>query len=140
VKKASVGYRWGGTGDFTVKPIQPGEAVMFDIPEPPGNATRLDFYVQAVDDKENIVLEAGNPTQPKTVVVETPAVAAGGIGAGGAKDKPKSVTSSAAFWGILGGIILAGGVTAVVLATRPKDEATSVSISPSLNCGAMKCN
>lgn len=140
VKKASAGYRWGGTGDYTVKPVQPGEAVVLDLPEPPGNATRLDFYVQATDDKENIVLEAGNPTQPRTVTVETPAVAAGGIG-GGAKEKPKSsVTSSAAFWGIIGGIVLAGGVTAVVLATRPKDEASSVSLSPALNCGAMKCN
>ncbi len=141
VKKANAGYRWGATGDYTVKPVQPGEAVVLDIPEPPGNATRLDFYVQATDDKENIVLEAGNPTQPKTVTVETPAaVAAGGIGGGGAKEKPKSITSSAAFWGIIGGVILAGGVTAVVLATRPKDEASSVSISPALNCGAMKCN
>ena len=140
VKKATAGYRWGGSGDFTVKPVQPGEPVLLDLPETPANATRFDYYVQALDDKENVVLESGSAVSPKTVIVEKPApVAAGGLG-GGAKEKPKSITSSAAFWGILGGIIVAGGVTAVVLATRPKDEATSVSLTPALNCGAMKCN
>lgn len=140
VKKASAGYRWGGTGEFTLKPVQPGEAVLLDIPEPPGNATRFDYYVQALDDKENVVLEAGTALSPKTVIVEKPAAAAGPGVAGGGKEKTKSVTSSAAFWGILGGVLVAGGVAAVVIATRPKDEATNVSLSPVLNCGAMKCN
>ena len=120
--------------------MQAGEPVLLDLPETPANATRFDYYVQALDDKENVVLESGSALSPKTAIVEKPApVAAGGL-VGGGKEKPKSITSSAAFWGILGGILVAGGVTAVVLATRPKDEATSVSLSPALNCGAMKCN
>jgi len=135
VKRAQAAYRWGPTGDFTVKPVATGEAATLDVPEPPANASRLDYYVQAFDDKDNAVLETGNATQPKTVTVE-----AGPAAATPPADKKKSVFSSPVFWVVTTGVVVVGGGLAAFLLTRPAAEPTSASLSPALTCGGVKCN
>ncbi|HEX7667421.1 MAG TPA: hypothetical protein VF407_22975, partial [Polyangiaceae bacterium] len=101
VKRAEIGYRWGGTGQFKTKPAQVGDNAV-DLSEAPTGTTRFDYYVQAFDDKDNPILESGNPTTPKTVTVEAEKVAP--PPGGGEEKKGSSITSKAGFWAVVGGV------------------------------------
>ena len=141
VKRAEVGYRWGGTGAFKTKPITAGEQANIDIAEAPTGTTRFDYYVQAFDDKDNAVLESGNATTPKTVTVPAePVTGGGGGGANNGGEKKSTIFSSPGFWAVVVGVVAVGaGATAFIL-TRPKDEPSSATLSPGINCGAAPCN
>ena len=137
VKKVNVGYRWTSSGEYSVAPIAPGEAVAVEVTAAPAGRTRLDFYVQALDERDNAVLEAGNPNVPKSAFAE-----AGGTGpgkGGGVKAENSSVFSSAIFW-VLAGAAVAGGGTALFFALRPQDPPSSASLAPVIRCGAERCN
>ena len=137
VKRAEVGYRWGAMGAFKTKALSAGENANVDIAEAPSGTTRFDYYVQAFDDKDNAVLESGNATTPKTVTVQVEAVPAGPIEK---KKEGSSITSSPGFWAVVGGVVAVGAAVTIFALTRPKDEPTSASITPGLNCGAAACN
>jgi len=136
VKKVNVGYRWTSSGEYSVAPIAPGEAVAVEVSAAPQGRTRLDFYVQALDERENAVLEAGNPSVPKSAFAEAGAAGGGGKGA---KAEGGSVFSSAFFW-IFAGAAVAGGGTALFFALRPQDPPSAASLSPVIRCGAERCN
>ena len=137
VKKVNVGYRWTSSGEYTVSPITPGEAVAVEVAAAPSGRTRLDFYVQALDDRDNAVLEAGNPNVPKSAFAE-----AGGNGGGGGGPKKAeggSIFSSPFFW-IFAGAAVAGGGTALFFALRPQDPPSKAALSPVIACGEARCN
>lgn len=139
VKRVNVGYRWTSSGDYTVTQINPGEAVVaIEVAAAPPGRTRLDFYVQALDDRENAVLEAGNPSVPKSAFAEAGARAGGGGDKGG-KTEGGSIFSSPIFW-IVAGAAVAGAGTAAYFAFRPQDPASSASLSPVIFCGSDRCN
>jgi len=139
VKRVNVGYRWTSSGDYTITQVSPGEAAAVEVAAAPQGRTRLDFYVQALDERDNAVLEAGNPQVPKSAFAE----AGGGGGARGdgktTKSEGGSVFSSPFFW-IFAGAAVAGGGTALFFALRPEDPTTSVALTPSIRCGAERCN
>jgi hypothetical protein len=138
VKKVNVGYRWTSSGEYSVSQIPPGEAVAVEVGAAPAGRTRLDFYVQAQDERENAVLEAGNPSVPKSAFAE----AGGGGRGGGGQDKKSeggSIFSSPFFW-IFAGAAVAGGGTALFFAFRPQDPPNSASLAPVIKCGAERCN
>ncbi len=141
VKKVNVGYRWTSSGEYTVSPIAPGEALSVEVAAAPGGRTRLDFYVQALDERDNAVLEAGNPSVPKSAFAEAGGGGGGGGGGGrgGAKAEGGSIFSSPFFW-IFAGAAVAGGGTALFFALRPQDPPTSAALSPVIRCGAERCN
>lgn len=136
VKKVNVGYRWTSSGEYTVSPITPGESVAVEVAAAPAGRTRLDFYVQALDERENAVLEAGNPNVPKSAFAE-----AGTSGGGGkvGKTESGSVFSSPFFW-IFAGAAVAGGGTALFFALRPQDPPSKAALSPVIACGEARCN
>jgi hypothetical protein len=140
VKRAQTGWRFGPTGEFKVRPITPGDPITIDIPAPPANVTRFDYFVQAFDDKENVVLETGNDKQPKTTTIEVPAAVVAGPTGPGPEKKGGGIFSSGVFWGVLAGVAAVGGGTAIFFATRPNQEAGSASFTTSLNCGSARCN
>lgn len=146
VKRAVVGWRWGPAGPFKTKPVTTGDAQNVEIGPPPTGASRLDYYVQAFDDKENVILEAGSSSTPKTTTVEEPQVASGGGGAGsgreggGEKKSGGGVFSSAGFWGVALGVVVVGGAAAVFALTRPNNESSTATFSSTLNCGGVRCN
>ncbi len=140
VKRAEVGYRWGAVGPFKTKALTPGENASIDIAQAPSGTTRFDYYVQAFDDKDNAVLESGNATTPKTVTVPVEAAPAGPVGGGEDKKKGGSIVSSPGFWAVVGGVVAVGAAVTIFALARPKDEPTSASITPGLNCGAAPCN
>jgi hypothetical protein len=139
VKRAEVGYRWGTVGPFKTKALSAGESASIDLAEAPTGTTRFDYYVQAFDDKDNAVLESGNATTPKSVTVPVEAAVVGPIGNGDKKEK-SSILASPGFWGVVGGVVAVGAAVTIFALARPKDEPTSASISPGLNCGPAPCN
>lgn len=141
VKKVNVGYRWTSSGEYSVQQLSPGEAAAVEIAAAPSGRTRLDFYVQALDERDNAVLEAGNPSVPKSAFAEAGAGGGGGRGGGGGgkAEGSGSVLASPFFW-IFAGAAAIGGGTALFFALRPTDPPTSASLSPAIKCGADRCN
>ena len=139
VKKVNVGYRWTSSGEYSVSQINPGEAVAVEVGAAPPTRTRLDFYVQALDERDNAVLEAGNPNVPKSAFAEAGAARGGNGGGGGGRSEGGSVFSSPIFWTFVG-VAAIGGGTALFFALRPNDPPSSAQLSPIIRCGGDRCN
>lgn len=139
VKKVNVGYRWTSSGEYMVSQITPGEAVAVEVGAAPPTRTRLDFYVQALDERDNAVLEAGNPSVPKSAFAEAGGARGGAGGGSGGKSEGGSVFSSPIFWTIIGAAAIGGG-TALFFVLRPNDPPSSAQLSPIIRCGADRCN
>jgi hypothetical protein len=131
VKKLNMGYRWGATGEYTTSSLTVGDSVITQIvPGPPGR-TRVDYWVQALDERDNVAMEVGQPAVPKTFFAEASKGAGGGTKGG--------FVGSTPFWIGLGGAAVAGGAVAGFFLLRPKDPPTAAVVTPSLVCGAEKC-
>jgi hypothetical protein len=131
VKTGSVGFRWGSTEAYTTAPLAvsgPGDGIAFDVPERPANVTRLDYYAQVFDERGDAVMEVGNPTSPKSAVVDLPKGAA--VAAAGGH----SIFASPIFWAVAG-VVVAGAATTAILLTRPK-SATGATLTGGADCGA----
>lgn len=142
-KKVNVGWRWTSSGDYSVTTISVGEGVVEVAAAPPGR-TRLDFYAQALDERENAVFEAGSAAVPKSAFAEAgPKPSAAGAGgkpgqpAGADTKKSGGILSSPLFW-IITGAVVAGGATGAFFFFR-QDDPTSASLTPQLRCGAEPC-
>lgn len=132
VKKVVVGYRWTSSGEYRTSQISAGEGVPVEVAPAPVGRTRLDFYAQALDERDNAVIESGNPNVPKSAFAETARGGDGG-GAGGG-----SVFASPFFWGFTGAAVIGGGL-ALFFALRPQDPPTRALLGPTLQCGADPC-
>ena len=144
VKRVAVGYRWGQSGDYTTSSNAPGNGVQVEVPAPPTGKSRLEYYVQALDDRDDVAFESGNPLAPKSAIADTSAPPMTPPDSGRDRDKDKGgggIFSSPIFWTITG-IVVVGGATTAFLVLRPKDTAapTQASLAPSLQCGTTKCN
>jgi len=128
IKKGTLGFRWGTSVPYTTQPLTVGEGVLVDVPERPANITRLDFYAQAFDEREDAVMEVGNPTSPKSVVVDLPKVVVAPVVA-----PSHSIFASPIFWTIAG-VVVAGAATTTYFLTRPK-AATGATLSGTALCG-----
>ena len=135
VKKVTVGYRWTSSGEYTVSQIAVGDGIPVEVSAAPGGRTRLDFYAQALDERDNAVLESGNPAVPKSAFAEAGPKGGAGPGPGGGGG---GVLSSPLFW-IFAGAAVAGGGTALFFALRPEDPATKASLAPQIRCGSDIC-
>ena len=115
VKRVVVAYRWAPARDYTTANVDPG-ARQVDVAANANGSQRIDYYVRALDAKDNAVFEDGTPDQPKTVVVNEPPKAA--------QEEKKSIFSSPLFY-IVGGAILAGAATGGYFALRPTEYTPS---------------
>jgi hypothetical protein len=132
VKKVNVGHRWTSSGEYAVTQVSVGDGVPVEIAAAPQGRTRLDFYAQAVDERDNAVFEAGSAQVPKSAFVE-----AGSRRGGGGKEGGKEgggVLSSPVFWIIAGAAIVGGGAAAFFF-LRPEDPPTKAALSPVIVCG-----
>jgi hypothetical protein len=133
VQALILGYRWGPSSAYTSKPVAVGEAVQIETTPAPEGATRIDYYVQALDRRDNVVFEAGNPGSPKSVVLEAPPPPPPPI----PEKHGGSVLTSPVFWGVVVAVVAGGGVGAYFLA-RPRAP-TRASLDSGVACGAMPC-
>jgi len=140
VKRVTVGYRWTSSGEYSTSAINPGEVVVaVEVAAPPAGRTRLDFYVQALDERDNAVLEAGNPAVPKSAFAEAGAAGSAARGGGGGKSEGGSIFASPFFW-IATGVAVLGGGAAAYFALRPQDPPTRATLAPVIVCGTDRCN
>jgi hypothetical protein len=70
-------------------------------------------------------MEVGNPTSPKSAIVDLPKGAPAG--------KP-TIFASPIFWAVAG-VVVAGAATTAILLTRPK-AATGATLTGGADCGA----
>jgi hypothetical protein len=132
-KKVIVGYRWTSSGDYTVSQINVGEGTV-EVGAAPKGRTRLDFYAQALDERDDAVFEAGSPQVPKSSFAQpTPTTQTVVVQKSGG-----SVFASPVFW-IVTGAVLAGGAAGLYFATRKDEPATTALLSPVIRCGNDLC-
>lgn len=137
-KKVVVGWRWTSAGDFTTSNVGTGEAVV-EIAAAPAGRSRLDFYAQGLDERDNAVFEWGSAAVPKSAFAEAAkSTTIGGGDTTRAGKEKHGVLASPIFWLVAGAVVIGGGVTAGILATH-KDPATEATLSPSIRCGTDLC-
>lgn len=136
-RRVTVGFRWGADAEFTTAAVPVGEGSAAAIPPPPVGTTRLDYYVQVADDRDDVIFESGNAASPKSATVDVTA-AATPAGRTGSETEHRSIFGSPVFW-VVTGVVLAGAATGVYFATRKATDVTlaptSATLSPSLFCG-----
>jgi hypothetical protein len=133
VKKISAGHRWAPKQTYTTAEVEPsGKGVA--VPANPEGSTRLEYWVRALDAKNNAVFESGTPETPQISVVNEPI-------RGEAPQEKKSFFSSPLFL-IIGGGVLAGAAVGSYFAFRPTEYQT-----PSTGrgvfgaaCGTARCD
>jgi hypothetical protein len=138
-----VSYRWTGDGSFVTRTRDAADTLSVDVPPPPPGASRFDFYAEGLDDHDSIVFESGTPDGPRTtslalVEIVPPPPRITPLPPPSHETPNRGVFASPVFWAIAAGAVVAGGVI-LFAATRP-GSATSVSLSPSLDCGGVRCN
>jgi len=141
-KKVTVGWRWTSTGDYTVTSIAVGEGAV-EVATAPTGRTRLDYYAQALDDRDNAVFEAGSAAVPKSAFAEAGPRPTTGLKAttgpqGQDTKSGGSIFGSPLFW-IITGVIVAGGATAGYFIFTNATTPTSASLSPQIRCGSDLC-
>jgi hypothetical protein len=140
VRRVVVGLRWASSGDFQTSAVGAGNAVAVDVPPPPAGKSRLEYYAQALDERDDVAFESGNPQVPKSAIVDTSAPPQP------PPDKSEKGGSgfigSAVFWTITGIVVAGGAATGGYFLFRSKDNGSSSSatLTPSLQCGTSKCN
>jgi hypothetical protein len=134
VKKVNVGWRWSSSGEYTVSQTNIGDGTVEVGPATQGR-TRLDFYAQALDERDTAVLEAGSPQVPKSAFAEA---AARIVKGGKAEERSGSVLSNPIFW-VVAGAAAAGAGAALFFVLRPEDPSTRASLTPTIRCGAELC-
>jgi hypothetical protein len=140
VSAVNLGYRWGEVGGFTTRPLAIGDSVTVNVPAAPNPSdTRLDYYVQGLDGRDNVVFEVGNPSAPKSVVVDAPAVVPLAVPVGAASEAPhgKSILASPIFWTAVA-VVVVGGTVGGYFLFRPKAP-DSASLAGAADCGGTPC-
>jgi hypothetical protein len=153
-RRGLVSYRWGSEGAFSSAPVAIAKGATVDVPPPPQGTTRLDYYVQILDDRESVVFESGTAFTPKSATLDLGAAVAVPVRTEGAPAAPerahsRSILASPIFWAITGAV-LTGATVGIYLAARPGNRttdipgpqapATGATLFPSLQCGTAPCN
>lgn len=132
VRAVTVGFRWGSTGAFTLGTVLVGDGVAVEVPTAPAGKARLDYYAQAVDERDNVLFEVGRAAVPRSAFVEArPAAAPAKV------EEGSSIFASPIFW-LATAAVVAGGATAGYFAFRPGPP-VAATYQPSLECGSSRC-
>ena len=134
IKRVAVGYRWAPARDYTNVTVEPGTRSI-DVPANPSGAGRLDYWVRAMDAKDNAVFEEGSPEGPKTVMVSEPANRTAGT-----TEEKKSFFGSGLFL-VATGVVLAGAAVGGYFLFRPTEytPATTGRTAFGASCGNVRC-
>jgi hypothetical protein len=136
-RRVIVGYRWN-PGVWIATDVNPDE-VTFEIPAAPPGSSRFDYYVQALDGREDEVFVLGSAAVPKVVVVDARDVPPIVVASEG-----HSVFKSPVFWTITGIVVAGAATTAVILLAHRREEiidkpATTGNLTPALTCKGGPC-
>lgn len=132
VARVVVGYRWAPSRDYVLTTLRVGEGQV-DVLAGPKSSTRLDYFAQAYDAKDNVVFQEGTSDSPRTAIASAEVV-------GSSRKEDKSVLASPWFW-IVGGAVLAAGGVGTYFALRPgQGDPTGVRVTGLAGCGGGPCN
>lgn len=136
VKHVVTGYRWGSMGQAVERSDAPQERIDAPLAAPPPGTSRLDFWVQAKDDREDVLFEVGSPATPKTTFLSPgPAVEArSGLPPtpGEAPPRRGGLFSSPVFWTIASVVVVGAGAATYFVLSKGN---SSASLTPRLACG-----
>jgi hypothetical protein len=129
------GYRWGSAGQAVERSDAPQERIDAPLVAPPPGTSRLDFWVQAKDDREDVLFEVGNPATPKTTFLSPgPAVEPGpGLSPAPAEAPPRrgGIFSSPIFWTIASVVVVGAGAATYFALSKSN---SSASLTPRIAC------
>ncbi len=137
VKYVSVSFRWGAVREATTKTVPPETQIDVPVPPPPPGGSRFDYWVQAMDDRDDVLFEVGNPATPKTtfLTVSQPGASTAVDSKRGASDAPAhqggGLLSSPVFWTVAAVVVVGAGVGTYFLAKG----SPSPTLGPRLACG-----
>ncbi|MBX3200184.1 MAG: hypothetical protein KF850_34035 [Labilithrix sp.] len=134
VKKVSAGHRWAPAQTYTTAEVE-GSGRGIPISANPDGSTRLEYWVRALDAKNNAVFESGTPETPEFKVVSEPARG------DRQQEKKKSIFASPLFY-VIGGSILAGAAVGGFFALRPTEfqpPSTGRGVFGA-SCGSARCD
>ncbi len=138
VSNVNLGYRWGGTGPFTTRPVAIGDSVTVLVPPAASTSeTRVDYYVEGLDEHDGAVFEVGNATTPKSAVTDAPAAVAVAPVIVAEKPVGKSIFVSPIFWTAVG-VVVVGAVVGGVVLFSPKAP-NGAALTSGAECGAQPC-
>jgi hypothetical protein len=143
IKKVLVGYRWGSMGAYTTGFVGVGVGVQLPVQPGPAGQNRLEFYAQALDERDNVAFEAGSPAAPRAAQAEILAPRQAPPTRTETPASSSSILSSPVFW-VVTSVVLIGGGTGLFFALRPRQEeqlpASRAEFRPVILCGAARCN
>ncbi len=149
-RRAVVGFRWSAEPGFTTIEVPLTPDAPATVPPPPLGTTRLDYYVQVYDERDDAFFEAGNPIAPKSATIELPPVMPLPLASpprleSVAPPPPAhpaahpSIFASPIFWAIAGVVVVGAGTGAYFAAHGSSSggapAATGVVLTPSAQCG-----
>jgi hypothetical protein len=136
VKEVVVGFRWGLAGQPATMHLAPSARMDVPVPAPPLGTSRCEYWVQALDEHDDVLFEVGNPLMPKTAFLPAPQGAASPWGpTRSGSEAPLhqgGLLASPVFWTVAAVVVVGAGVgTYFALAKR---SPSTVSLSPAFGC------
>ncbi|MDF2696437.1 MAG: hypothetical protein K0S65_4820 [Labilithrix sp.] len=133
VKKIAAGYRWAPKQTYTTAEVDTsGKGIR--VPANPEGSTRFEYWVRALDTKNNAVFEDGTPETPQIRTVSEPVREA-------SQQPKRSIFASPLFY-IIGGGVLASAAVGSYFAFRPTEyQAPSTGRGVfGASCGGVRCD
>ena len=129
VRKLAVGYRWGSSGAMNEKQLAASEGA-FEVSKAPAGASRLDYYVFALDENDNTVMAKGSKEAPVAVFAEASKSTSSEAKSG------RSIFASPWFW-LITGVVVAGGAATGYYFLGPANVSapSDAALRPTLSCG-----
>lgn len=139
VANVNLGYRWGASAPFTTRPVAIGDSVNVVIPAAASpTETRLDYYVEGLDEHESAVFAVGSASTPKSAVVDAPAVTGVPVAVVAVDKTPgKPLFASPLFWTVVG-VVATGAVVGAIVLFSPKAP-NGATLTSGAQCGANPC-
>jgi len=133
VTRVLVGWRWAPSREYQVTTLGSG-AQSVEVRANAGSESRLDYYVRALDNHDNVAFEEGTPEAPKFVTVGTQKPA-------GDASEEKSFFKKPYLYIALGVVALgAGALTAFALRPTDYSAASTGQSSIGIACGGPRCD
>lgn len=139
-QRAVVAHRWAPNRTFSVQNVSVGETQV-DVPPAPPGSTRLDYFVQALDARGNVVFQVGSAAAPKSsLVVDVSPRPAGPVDSGSAQaEGGGGLLSKPLFWVAAVAVVAGGAVGSYFLFSDRDSGSSGGRWSPGLSCGGAAC-
>ncbi len=142
IRRVVVGYKLTSSPSFTVMYMKAAETErLVELPSAwpstINESPRLEFFVQALDDRDNALFEFGNPSMPNEAsleAIESVSSAAAPNGTVQTPSNKRSLASQPLFW-LAAGALVIGASAGIYLLTASPGAPSQAALTPALVCG-----